>query len=160
MSVPSVDEDAWKMLEPGTASPLQRLRAVRELIDAGINAGVLMSPIVPGFTSSRRKVEDTIKAIADHGARFIGTAVMRLEEGTRDHFFKFIGERYPSMLSGLTRLYGKKDARSEYRRELHAMVRVLQDRYGLRTRSGDNDLNGTGSAPADETPTPPRQTGF
>ena len=32
------------MLEPGTAHPLQRLRAVRELVDAGINAGVLMAP--------------------------------------------------------------------------------------------------------------------
>ena len=41
MSVPTVDEDAWRTLEPGTAHPLQRLRAVRELVDAGINAGVL-----------------------------------------------------------------------------------------------------------------------
>ena len=40
-------------LEPGTAHPLQRLRAVRALVDAGINAGVLMAPIVPGFSSSR-----------------------------------------------------------------------------------------------------------
>ena len=29
MSVPTVDEDAWAALEPGTAHPLQRLRAVR-----------------------------------------------------------------------------------------------------------------------------------
>src|SRR5689334_3931676 len=47
MSVPTVDEDAWRTLEPGTAHPLQRLRAVRELADAGIHAGVLMAPIVP-----------------------------------------------------------------------------------------------------------------
>ncbi|HEV3139545.1 MAG TPA: radical SAM protein, partial [Vicinamibacterales bacterium] len=72
MSVPSVDEDAWRILEPGTAHPLQRLRAVRELIDAGVNVGVLMAPIVPGFSSSRDKVERTVKAIADHGARFVG----------------------------------------------------------------------------------------
>ncbi len=160
VSVPSVDEEAWRALEPGVAPPLQRLRAVRELTDAGINAGVLMAPIVPGFTSSRRKVEDTIKAIADHGARFVGTAVMRLDEGTRDHFFKFIEERYPSMLPGLTRLYGGKDARAEYRRELQGMVRVLQDRYGLRPRSGDNDVYETGARPAEGTATPPRQAGF
>ncbi len=74
MSVPTVDEDAWQRLEPGTAHPLQRLRAVRELVDAGVNAGVLMNPIVPGFTSSRAKLERTVKAIADHGA-----AVRRLQ---------------------------------------------------------------------------------
>src|SRR5438034_614632 len=44
MSVPTVDEEAWRILEPGTAHPLQRLRAVRQLVDAGINAGVLMAP--------------------------------------------------------------------------------------------------------------------
>ena len=62
MSVPTVDEGAWQQLEPGTAHPLQRLRAVRALVDAGINASVLMSPIVPGFSSARGKIERTIKA--------------------------------------------------------------------------------------------------
>src|ERR687898_193435 len=60
VSVPSTDEDAWRRLEPGTAHPLQRLRAVRSLVDAGVRAGVLMAPIVPGFSSSRIKVERTI----------------------------------------------------------------------------------------------------
>ena len=49
ISVPTVDEDAWQQLEPGTAHPLQRLRAVRELVDAGINAGVLMNADRPGL---------------------------------------------------------------------------------------------------------------
>ncbi|RPH53774.1 MAG: radical SAM protein, partial [Acidobacteria bacterium] len=49
-SVPTVDEDAWRALEPGTSHPLQRLRAVRLLVDAGVRAGVLIAPIVPGIT--------------------------------------------------------------------------------------------------------------
>jgi DNA repair photolyase len=134
VSVPSVDEEAWRTLEPGVAPPGQRLRALRELVDAGIHAGVLMAPIVPGFTSSRRKVEDTIKAIADHGARFMGCAVMRLQDGTRDHFLRFIADRFPSMLPGLTRLYGRTEAPPAYRREVQAMIRLLQERYGLRGR--------------------------
>ena len=157
ISVPSVDEEAWRTLEPGVAPPVQRLRALRELVDAGIHAGVLMAPIVPGFTSSRRKVEDTIKAIADHGARFVGSAVMRLEDGTRDHFFKFIEQSFPSMLPGLTRLYGRKEAPAAYRHELQAMIRILQDRYGLNTR---DSAHAAGSKPAEEPATLPRQTGF
>ena len=62
----------WRALEPGTAHPLQRLRAVRELVDAGIHAGVLMNPIVPGISSKPALLERTVKAIADHGARFVG----------------------------------------------------------------------------------------
>src|SRR5205085_1964208 len=125
-----------------------------------IRAGVLMAPIVPGFTSSRSKVEATIKAIADHGARFVGAAVMRLEDGTRDHFLKFIEESFPSMLPGLTRLYGRKEAPAAYREEVHAMVRVLQDRYGLSTRDDADDGAREVQPSADEDATQPRQGGF
>lgn len=134
MSVPTVDDDAWRTLEPGTAHPLQRLRAVRELTDAGINAGVLMAPIVPGFSSSRDKLERTIKAIADHGARFVGCNVMYLQDGTRTHFMRFIEQEFPVMLPRFEKLYAKKYPPDAYRKEVKAMVRVLQERYGVTKR--------------------------
>src|SRR6188768_1549766 len=97
MSVPTVDEDAWRTLEPGTAHPLQRLRAVRTLREAGINAGVLMAPIVPGFTTQRSKLAATIKACADHGAAFVGANVLYLKGGTKDHFMGFLRHEFPEM---------------------------------------------------------------
>lgn len=140
MSVPTVDEDAWRILEPGTAHPLQRLRAVRELVDAGINAGVLMAPIVPGFSSSRSKLERTVKAIAAHGARFVGCNVMYLQDGTRTHFMKFIEREFPSMAPRFEKLYTKKYPPEAYRKEVQGMVRALQARYGLSKRE---EANGT-----------------
>jgi DNA repair photolyase len=134
MSVPTVDEDAWRTLEPGTAHPLQRLRAVRELVDAGVNAGVLMAPIVPGFSSSRDKLERTIKAIADHGARFVGCNVMYLQDGTRSHFMSFLAREFPSMGPRYERLYTRKYPPEAYRKEVQGMVRALQERYGLTRR--------------------------
>jgi DNA repair photolyase len=134
MSVPTVDDDAWRILEPGTAHPLQRLRAVRELVDAGVNAGVLMAPIVPGFSSSRSKLERTIKAIADHGARFVGCNVMYLQDGTRTHFMKFVEREFPSMTPRFEKLYAKKYPPDAYRKEVQGMVRTLQARYGLTRR--------------------------
>jgi DNA repair photolyase len=135
MSVPTVDEDAWRILEPGTAHPLQRLRAVRELVDAGINAGVLMAPIVPGFSSSKSKLERTVKAIADHGARFVGCNVMYLQDGTRSHFMKFVEREFPSMRPRFERLYARKYPPESYRKEIQAMVRLLQQRHGLSARA-------------------------
>jgi DNA repair photolyase len=134
MSVPTVDEQAWQRLEPGTAHPLQRLRAVRDLVDAGVSAGVLMNPIVPGFSSSRAKLERTVKAIADHGARFVGCNVMFLEAGTRGHFMRFLEREFPSWLPRYEKLYEKKYAPQEYRKQVQGMVRVLQERYGVDTR--------------------------
>jgi DNA repair photolyase len=149
MSVPTVDEDAWQQLEPGTAHPLQRLRAVRALVDAGVNAGVPMAPIVPGFSSSRQKIERTIKAIADHGARFVGCNVMYLQDGTRDHFMRFIERDFPAMRPRLERLYAKKYPPEAYRKEVQAMVRVLQERYGLRKRK-EADAEHTPAAASQE----------
>jgi DNA repair photolyase len=161
MSVPTVDEDAWRILEPGTAHPLQRLRAVRELVDAGVNAGVLMAPIVPGFSSSRTKLERTIKAIADHGARFVGANVMYLQDGTRTHFLKFIERQFPSMLPRFERLYARKYPPDGYRKEVKAMVRVLQDRYGLAKREDAEDAGEAKDAEAQREPaSDPEQVGF
>jgi DNA repair photolyase len=134
ISVPTVDEEAWQRLEPGTAHPLQRLRAVRELVDAGVNTGVLMNPIVPGFSSSRAKIERTVKAIADHGARFLGCNVMFLEDGTRRHFMTFLEREFPAWVPRYEALYQKKYAPREYRAQVQGIVRALQDRYGLGTR--------------------------
>jgi DNA repair photolyase len=154
MSVPAVDETAWRTLEPGTAHPMQRLRAVRELTDAGINAGVLMAPIVPGFTSARSKLERTVKAIADHGARFVGCSVMHLQGGTRTHFLNFISREFPSMLPRFEKLYATAYAPAAYREEAQGIARALQERYGLAKRE-EAARPGAGEPPLD-----PEQVGF
>jgi DNA repair photolyase len=140
ISVPCVDEDVWRALEPGTAHPMQRLRAVRELVDAGVRAGVLMNPIVPGLSSKPALMERTMKAIADHGARFVGCNVMFLEGGTRDHFMRWLEAGYPSLVDGYRQLYARKYAPSSYRKEVHAVFDMLRKKYAMHgrdERSGD-----------------------
>src|SRR5204862_1503198 len=96
--------------------------------------GVVMAPSVPGFSSSRTKLERTIKAIADHGARFVGCNVMYLQDGTRAHFMKFIEREFPSMAPRFEKLYAKKYPPDAYRKEVQGMVQVPQDRYGVARR--------------------------
>jgi DNA repair photolyase len=133
-SVPTVDEDAWRTLEPGTAHPLQRLRAVRELNDAGVNAGVLMAPIVPGFSSHPAKLEATIKAIADHGAAFMGMNVLYLKEGTRVHFMDFLEKNFPQLSKKYQRLYPGAYASKSYAKEVQGIVKMLQSKYEVKRR--------------------------
>jgi DNA repair photolyase len=134
LSVPTVDEDAWRRLEPGTAHPLQRLRAVRTLVDAGIEAGVLMAPIVPGLTSQPSKLERTVKAIADSGARHVGSMVMHLEDGTREHFMGFLAREFPDLVERYGHLYAGKYAPKAYQERVRAVVGMLKARYGVRRR--------------------------
>jgi DNA repair photolyase len=135
LSVPTVDEDAWRALEPGTAHPLQRLRAVRTLRAAGINAGVLMAPVVPGFTTQTSKLDATIKAIADHGAAFMGANVLYLKGGTRDHFMGFLAHAYPHLVESYERLYAGAYASSEYTSTVRALVDLLQKRHHVNRRT-------------------------
>jgi DNA repair photolyase len=134
MSVPTIDDDAWRALEPGTAPPLQRLRAVRQLRDAGVNAGVLLAPVVPGFTTQRSKLEATIKAIADHGAAFMGANLMYLKEGTKAHFMGFLAREFPEMVTAYDRLYAGAYASPDYATAVRGMIDTLQHRYDLRGR--------------------------
>lgn len=131
ISVPSVDEEAWRALEPGTAHPLQRLRAVRALVDAGIDVGVLMSPLVPGFSTQPRKIEATVKAIAEHGARFVGSNLLFLDGGTRDHFFRFLEREFPSLIEQYGQLYAGKHANKEYGARVRQVVGMLKAKYAV-----------------------------
>jgi DNA repair photolyase len=162
ISVPTVDENAWRLLEPGTAPPMKRLRAVRELTDAGVRAGVLMNPIVPGITSKPALLERTVKAIADHGARFVGCNVMFLEGGTRDHFMRWLADEFPHMVDGYRGLYAGKYAPASYRQEVRSVISMLRQKYGLNGRDEENNTAESQGREATEADTelPPDQPIF
>jgi DNA repair photolyase len=131
-SVPSVDEAAWASLEPGTAPPAQRLRAARQLVDAGIDTGVLMMPLVPGLTTSRTSLERTLAAIAASGARFAGTDIARLDAGVREHFFAFLARAHPGLGEGYARLYRfGSHAADGYSRRVKHVARQIAAGFGL-----------------------------
>jgi hypothetical protein len=79
-------------------------------------------------------MERTMKAIADHGARFVGCNVMFLEGGTRDHFMTWLEGEHPELVDGYRRLYSGKYSPSSYREEVMAVFSALRDKYGLNGR--------------------------
>jgi DNA repair photolyase len=84
----------------------------------------------------------TVKAIADHGAQFVGCNVMFLEGGTRDHFMKWLQQEYPQLVDGYQQLYAGKYAPSSYRKEVSALIAAFKKKYGLtgeRFSSADRD---------------------
>ena len=93
-----------------------------------------MSPIVPGISSKPALIERTVKAIADHGARFIGSNVMHLEEGTRDHFMRWLAGEYPHLIDGYQRLYAGKYTPEGYRAEVKTVVGMMMQKYEVGSR--------------------------
>ena len=88
VSIPTLDVDVWRLTEPGTSPPHQRLRAVRTLIDAGIKVGVAMAPVLPGISDSQEQLEAVVRGAREAGATNIWANVVFLRPGTREHFFE------------------------------------------------------------------------
>ncbi len=60
-SVPTLDERAWRETEPHTPSPRARLEAVRKMNEAGVPAGILIAPLMPGINDSPEQVGEILR---------------------------------------------------------------------------------------------------
>jgi len=104
-SIPTLDEDVWRKTEPSTAHPRQRLRAISELTEAGINASVGMAPILPGISDRPEQLAEVVRAAREAGATGIWSNVLFLKPGTREHFLESLAEHWPEQLPLYERLY-------------------------------------------------------
>src|SRR5947209_4215066 len=97
-SVPTLDHEIWRRTEPGTAPPQQRLRALAQLVDAGIEASVGMAPILPGLTDRPELLADVVRAARDAGATGVWANVLHLKPGTKEHFLEALERDWPELL--------------------------------------------------------------
>ena len=104
-SIPTLDDRIWRLTEPGTAHPRQRLRAIEKLSRAGIRTGVGMAPILPGLSDRADLLEDVVRAARDAGADSIWANVLYLREGTREHFMTVLERHWPEMVPRYQALY-------------------------------------------------------
>ncbi|HEY2298937.1 MAG TPA: radical SAM protein [Jatrophihabitans sp.] len=96
-SIPTIDEHAWRVSEPGTPHPLRRVEAMRTMVAAGIRTGALMAPILPGLSDRREQIEATVKAIRDTGAEVLHAHPVYLRGATREHFMSWLHEHDPAL---------------------------------------------------------------
>ena len=127
-SVPTLDLEIWRRTEPGTAPPRQRLRALRTLVDAGIDAGVGIAPILPGLSDRPGLLADVVRAARDAGATNVWCNVLSLQPGTREHFLEHLARDWPELLPRYLALY-----RSPYPSRA-AMAPVRKEVAALKTR--------------------------
>ncbi len=108
-SIPTIDERIWRLTEPNTPPPRQRLRALQRLREAGIEAGVGMAPILPGISDKPELMADVVKAARDAGATSIWTNVLYLRPGTREHFMTYLARDWPELVPRYEKLYAGRD---------------------------------------------------
>ena len=105
LSVPTLDEEAWRATEPHTPSPAARLDAVAELRRRGIDSGVLIAPLMPGINDSPEQVQPIVDRAREAGATFLGGVALHLRDEVKDVFFGWLEAKRPDLLPRYEELY-------------------------------------------------------
>lgn len=131
MTVTTMDERLWRALEPATAKPWKRLRALALLHERGIRTAVFLSPILPGLTDDVEHLEAVVAAAAKVGVDFVWGGMLRLGPGVREYYLSFLQRERPELLPRYGELYQGGNAPAAYRAMVQGRVDSLRRRYGL-----------------------------
>jgi DNA repair photolyase len=124
LSIPTLDERAWRATEPRTPNPRARLEAVAELNRAGIPTGVLIAPLMPGINDAPHQVEPLLQQATEAGATSIGGVALHLRGEVRDVFMGWLADQRPDLVARYEELYGRGAyAPREERERLSGLVR-------------------------------------
>ena len=120
LSVPTLDEKAWRASEPHTPHPRARLEAVAELNRAGIPTGVLVAPLMPGINDDARAGRGDPRGGGRAGATSVGGIALHLRGEVRGIFMDWLRSYRPDLVERYEELY----ARGAY------LPRVERERIG------------------------------
>lgn len=170
LSVPTLDEKAWRATEPHTPNPRARLEAVAELTRAGIRTGVLIAPLMPGINDAPEQVAEIVELAHEAGAAYVSGIALHLRGDVKGLWFEWLMEHRPDLFEHYKQLYRRGAyAPPEERRRLSDLVKQRAPKGDGFTRGVSDRPSGrsTGHERADGTdasedspqlaPEPPRQ---
>jgi DNA repair photolyase len=135
ISLASVDAALLRRLEARTPAPHARLRALERLARAGIEAGLMIAPILPGITDGWASLAALMEKAREAGARFVRGAPLRLGPAARAGFLPVLAREFPDLVARYERGYGGRDhAGKDYERALQRRLRSLRAAFGFAER--------------------------
>jgi DNA repair photolyase len=144
LTITTPDVELARKLEPRAPRPDLRFAAVRRLREAGITAGILCSPLLPGITDTAHALDRMARQAAAVGASFFAAQPLFLKPCSRPTYLSFVREHFPTLEADYAERFGQRDfAAPAYRRELAEMVETVCRRYGLGKRPLDTRVTRT-----------------
>jgi DNA repair photolyase len=132
LTITTLDERLARLLEPRAPRPALRLEAVRKLSEAGVAAGVMPNPIMPGITDGERELDALARAARDAGARSFGGGPLFLMPSAQKIFFPFLEKEFPHLAERYRRLFAHSGYLGRaYKDALRERVDGIRARYGL-----------------------------
>jgi DNA repair photolyase len=93
MSMPTLDHELSRRLDPRANSPTRRLQAIEELTGAGVPVAVYIAPVIPLLND--HELEAILESCAARGATQALYTLLRLPREVRDLFAEWLRRWYP-----------------------------------------------------------------
>ena len=143
ITITTPDAALARKLEPRAPRPDLRFEALRRLRQAGIRAGVLCAPLIPGITDSEEAIDGMARRAAAAGASFFAANPLFLKPCSRPTYLSFVREHFPSLEPDYHRRFDNADfASPTYRRQISQIVDRACRKYRLGERFKDNSIPG------------------
>src|SRR5690242_8915053 len=137
VSLITTDDYIIHALEARSPVPRARLRGLKALTDAGVRAGLIVAPVLPGITDDIPHLEALFAAAREAGARFIHASPLRMYPGIRDRFLPVLAEHFPELSEKYRTAYARAaNAPRESSEALNRRIQRLQKAYGLEVNNG------------------------
>jgi DNA repair photolyase len=132
LTVTTSDAELARILEPRAPRPDLRLEAVKKLREAGVRAGVICAPVLPGITDSPKQLEAVVQAAANAGACYIYANPLFLKPCSAAVFLPFLQEHFPQLVSDYERRFKERAfLPAAYRKRISELIGKLRKKYGL-----------------------------
>jgi DNA repair photolyase len=137
ISLITLDARLARRLEPRTPVPRARIRALARLTAGGIDAGLLIAPILPCLTDGRAALSALMAAAKEAGARYAVGMPLRLGPAARHRFLPFLAAEFPELAARYERHYARRlTAGWNYQAALLTRLQDLQRRHGFEMTEG------------------------
>ncbi len=132
LTITTLNADLARILEPRAPRPDLRLEAMSKLNQAGINAGVICAPVLPGITDSPRDLEALVRAAAQAGAKHIFANPLFLKPCSAAVFLPFLEKEFPSLVESYRQRYKDRAFLPKtYHQRLSQLMARLRQKYGI-----------------------------
>jgi DNA repair photolyase len=132
MTVTTLDRHLARLLEFRAPTPDLRLAAVRALGEAGLPAGVTLSPILPEITDTPGNLEAIVAAAQAHGATHLFWNVLFLKPSAQAVFYPFLEQHFPHLAERYAVRFSRSAFLSRpYKDRIARLINALKHRYGF-----------------------------
>jgi DNA repair photolyase len=134
LTITTMNVDLARILEPRAPRPDLRLEAMSKLNQAGVNAGVICAPVLPGITDSPRDLEAVVRATAKAGGKYVFANSLFLKPCSAAVFMPFLEKEFPHLAASYRQRYHERAfLPNSYRKRLSQLMARLRQKYRIRS---------------------------